>query len=110
MNKTTIITAVTAVISTAGVAFAYDYLTDVRRTSENAFDNAEKTYMQAIASKKQYQLALEKAVQTEANAYDTYKSTRCTLAFVKLANKEVITDETKSLCGISESQGPDLSQ
>ena len=110
MNKTLIISIAISIAGTASIAFAYDYFTDARRSVEITFDEAEKTHLYAKEAKRKAQIALESATQNEANTYEAYKSARCSLAFMKLSNKEVVTDETKSLCGISESQGPDLSQ
>lgn len=102
MNKTTISLAGVSILAIGfATAYAvYDYKTDARRLIMEAFDNAEATYKYAQSSKQKALLALESATQNEANAYNTYKSSRCALAFDKLAHNEPVSDESKDLCGI----------
>ena len=102
MNKTTISLASVSILAIGfATAYAvYDYTTDSRRLIMETFDNAEKAYKYANTSKQKALLALESATQNEANAYDVYKSARCSFAFDKLAHNEPVSDESKDLCGI----------
>ena len=73
---------------------------DGRKSIMTTFDEAEKAHKYAKEVKQKALLTLESATQNEANAYDVYKSARCSLAFDKMAHNEPVSDESKDLCGI----------
>jgi len=94
------IMCVLAVLTTSAIIVYANTELDGRKSIMVTFDNAEKSHQYAKEAKQKALLALESATQNEANAYDVYKSARCSFAFDKLAHNEPISDETKDLCGI----------
>lgn len=89
-----------AVLTTSAIIVYANNELDGRKSIMTTFDNAEKAHQYAKEVKQKALLALESATQNEANAYDVYKSARCSYAFDKLAHNEPVSDETKDLCGI----------
>ena len=100
-NKIQLAILCTLVILTSSAIIVYaNNELDGRKSIMTTFDNAEKAHQYAKEVKQKALLALESATQNEANAYNTYKSARCSYAFDKLAHNEPVSDETKDLCGI----------
>lgn len=94
------IMCVLAVLTTSAIIVYANTELDGRKSIMTTFDNAEKAHQYAKEVKQKALLALESATQNEANAYDVYKSARCSYAFDKLAHNEPVSDDTKDLCGI----------